>query len=65
MSRDKIFFLHNDFVSKHPQLKEKAFVALNAALVMFDNNVKADTVEDRFSFGLNLLELIDKKEEQL
>jgi len=62
MSRDKLFFLCRDFSQRYPQLTDKVYIALQAAIEMCEKKVKQSVVEDRLSFGLNLLLMIDKKE---
>jgi len=62
MSRDKIFEHCRSFTDRHPQLKDKAFIVLNACLKMHDDNVSLELIEDRLVFGLNLLLIIDRHE---
>ena len=61
MSRDKLFARYKDFVQDNIHLRNKAFIVLNAALLLIDNAENPDNVFDKMDFALRMINLTQEQ----
>ena len=63
MSRDRLFELYRQFTERHTYLKDKAFIALLAALDLYEKQEQdIQVVYDKLDFALRLFKVIWEKE---